>query len=435
MIDLNTKTITTLAGQVGVKGMDDGHPLDEATFSKPSGIWFVDDKDWFLITDNETDSLRLVHSEELIDLSGYCGDEPAFDNEEQAVITVTAVNPINHNLLPAIVLKTTDAIDTTTIDKENLRFTMNGNEVQAYTLEVVEDGQETQLIFKLGEDGKKGWTPGSSYKVKLCHQVLSDSGEPIEPVEIVVTTRPSNQQENIGITHSVNRSGVFYLPTGYDPEQDYPLALLLHGLGGKGHGMVSAFQTLADQMGVILLGPDGFAHDHPFNGGGSFYFNPNHINQEVEDFTFVVDCLEKLSSAFTIDESQVLVAGMSMGAPATLFFSGELDIFSHAAMLHGVRWNFDPNQENDVGNIPFFPWEQTPLGIYRPEFWYSTSVDDWVTNYDNIPIPGLTVEQDLAYIEGGDYNVTHKFDYPGGHTMSPQEKSDLFNWFLFGVAP
>jgi predicted peptidase len=226
------------------------------------------------------------------------------------------------------------------------------------------------------------------------------------------------------------RSGVFYLPKGYDASKKYPLAVVLHGLGGDGAGMVAELKSLADSKEIILLGPDGFSRANPFSSGNTYYFNPDHVAVDVVDYTFVILSLKKIEGAFPVNLSKVLVAGMSMGAPATLFFSGHEAGFTHAAMLHGVTWNYDPLKLNDVANVPFFPWEKVPLGTFRPLFWYSTSVDDWVTNYDKMSGFGLSVNDDLAYVENAGYSVTHKFDYPGGHWMTDQEKADLVNWFL-----
>jgi len=180
-----------------------------------------------------------------------------------------------------------------------------------------------------------------------------------------------------------------------------------------------------------------------------------------------MNCLNKILDAFNVDESQMLVAGVSMGAPATLFFSGRAGVFSHAAMLHGIRLNYDPANANDVENI-MGGFEETPLGADRPKFWYSTSKNDWVTNYlfadaviaaqYGITDPGtiawlknmlgFTLAHDESYIRNGDGEVAGysdvftKFDYglasdtpTESHKVYPDEKQHLFDWFLLGVTP
>lgn len=371
-----------------------------------------------------------------IDLDSFCGDEPDFPGEPNSPIEVTADDETGHDLLPEIVLTISGDVDLQTIDYDAIRVEVGGEELTEYllTAEDVENG--VRLVFKNGADGKRAWVLDAEYSFTLCRQIKTVEGLPIGAITVKVETRGPNQTEDIGLSHSGGtRSGVFYLPSGFDPEQEYPLALLIHGMGGNGAGMVGAFEALADSEGVILLGPDGFNRMDPIADDYSFYFNPNHVAVPPEDYTFVVDCLDRVMDAFNIDESKILVAGMSMGAPASLFFAGSVGIFTHGAMLHGVRWNSDPGDVNEVANLLWSDWEITPLGLHRPLFWYSSSTEDWVTNYEYIPIPGLSVDQDLAYIQDGGYEVTDKFDYPGGHYMGAQEKQDLFNWFLLGIEP
>ncbi len=224
-------------------------------------------------------------------------------------------------------------------------------------------------------------------------------------------------------------SGEFYLPKDYDPKQSYPLVVLLHGLGGNGAGMVNAFQYLADSEGLILFGPDGFRRPNPFGDGTTTYFNPNYVNNVPEDFTTVESGIDQIMATYGINPVQILVAGMSMGSPATLFVATHDSRFTHGAMLHGVRWNYDPNGENDYPNFLWFEWEITPIGNHHPLFWYSTSVNDWVTNYEGMPVPSF-MQDDVGYLKSGGLDVTSKLDYPGGHSMSDQEKRDLINWFL-----
>lgn len=57
---------------------------------------------------------------------------------------------------------------------------------------------------------------------------------------------------------------------------------------------------------------------------------------------------------------------------------------------------------------------------------------------------GFKLSADLNYVESayGGANVTHKFDYGANesdpyksHQIFPDEKEDLFNWFLYGILP
>ncbi len=392
--------------------------------------------------DLDSDEIGYLCDDDIANYFDYCGDEAVFADEDQVTIVATAVNGSNHKLLVPIELNVSGDIDLSTIVKEAV-WLKAGNDSADFTLDVDASGGSLSLVLEAGANGLRAWNPSTQYKIKLCHHIKTNDGIPIKPVEIVVQTRIPNQQENIGISHSNGtRSGVFYLPAGYNPNQTYPFMVLLHGLNGSGT-YITQFQSIADQRGVILLGPDGFTRSDPFGNGSIYYSNPNHINNVVEDYTFIMDCTNKMLDAFPVDTSKVLISGVSMGAPATLFVAGKSDIFTHAAMLHGIRLNYDPGKANDVGNLFVFlfyetEWEESPLGTNRPDFWMSTSTDDWVTNYSKVPIGNyqFTYDRDIAYVSsvhGG--NLTVKRCYPGGHVVYDPEKEELFDWFLDGLSP
>lgn len=428
-----TGGVSAIAGRPSIRGTFDA-PLLEAGFNNPNGLAFVPAFGRFIISDTGSHSIRSIGVGGIINYDDYCGDEPVFAGEEQAAVNVTVENSVGHNLLPPINVNIIGNIDASTVAQKAVHFKINDVDA-VYSLEIVKNSSDTRLTFKNGVNGVKAWAPSATYKVKLCHQIKTNDGKPIKPIEVTITTHAPNQQENIGIYHSNNtRSGVFYLPKNYNPALEYPLAVLLHGLGGNGSGMVSEFQSLSDAKNIILLGPDGFSRKNPFGSNNIYYFNPNYKNTKPEDYTFIMSTLNKMLEAFPVDDNQILVAGMSMGAPATLFMGTHATNFTHAAMLHGVRWNYDEGNKNDVPNVLWYPWELTPIGAHKPPFWYSTSTDDWVTNYDSIPFP-MTVESDLNYLLDAGLDVTHKFCYTGGHTMGVTEKQEMINWFLYEADP
>lgn len=358
-----------------------------------------------------------------VDLSGYCGDEAEFADEVQQELNVTVDQADGHLLLTPIKLDMNTGLDAATIDSDGMRVTLDGETVDFTAASESSDGG-TVIAIRYGATGELGWQPSKTYQIKLCHQIRTVDEKPIKPIQLFINTREPDVSEDIGIYHSnATRSGVFYLPKEFDSAKEYPLALLLHGLGASGASMVSEFHQLADDYDIILLAPDGFLRKNPFANGATYYFNPEEGTSE--DYEFVNSCIQKIAAAFQIDYDYVLSAGFSMGAPASLYFSTHEDMFTHGAMLHGVVWNYDGN------------WEMVSIGDNRPKFWYSTSVADWVTNYDLIPLPVNAETWDIPYLESAipPLELTKKINYPGGHSLSSDEKEDLINWFLLGHAP
>lgn len=66
-------------------------------------------------------------------------------------------------------------------------------------------------------------------------------------------------------------AGLVFVPASYRPDHPAPLALLLHGAGGRGADMVMLFRRQAEARGVILVAPDSIEESwdvvHSFEAG------------------------------------------------------------------------------------------------------------------------------------------------------------------------
>lgn len=51
------------------------------------------------------------------------------------------------------------------------------------------------------------------------------------------------------------QAALLYVPAGYQPTQPAPLAVILHGAGGKAEQGLALLQGLADELGLLLLAP------------------------------------------------------------------------------------------------------------------------------------------------------------------------------------
>ena len=65
---------------------------------------------------------------------------------------------------------------------------------------------------------------------------------------------------NFSITYQL------YLPKGYTSKRHYPLIILLHGAGRTGKSVVERWKDLADEVGLILVGPNAY-NKHWMDGG------------------------------------------------------------------------------------------------------------------------------------------------------------------------
>ncbi|MFP6584435.1 MAG: prolyl oligopeptidase family serine peptidase [Candidatus Hydrogenedentota bacterium] len=108
-----------------------------------------------------------------------------------------------------------------------------------------------------------------------------------------------------------------FIPADYDPKEKYPLALCLHGAGGRGKDNMSrgteAFNVLSSpevqrEYPSILVTPQ-----CPENANWS----SRPTDSTVRYIDFVLEVLDNLEKEFSIDHSRLYVTGQSMGGYGT----------------------------------------------------------------------------------------------------------------------
>jgi phospholipase/carboxylesterase len=113
-------------------------------------------------------------------------------------------------------------------------------------------------------------------------------------------------------------SATLYVPESYSPEKPAPLALLLHGAGGKGDDMLRRFRAEADARGIILLAPDSAARTWDI----AMSFDRQGARAETPEFGADVaridDALAQVFSHYAINASRVAIIGFSDGAAYSL---------------------------------------------------------------------------------------------------------------------
>ena len=152
----------------------------------------------------------------------------------------------------------------------------------------------------------------------------------------------------------VDRNFLVRLPKGYDPQQHYPVVLLLHGMNQDPDDMerLTQFDQLADKDGVIvvypaalhgrwnvgvrpqehrqsMMGPGGGHHrGYGYPGGGGGYpgggggyprggQRPNPDDQRpsnnADDVAFFNQMLDQIGTKFSVDSTRVYALGLSEG--------------------------------------------------------------------------------------------------------------------------
>ena len=122
-----------------------------------------------------------------------------------------------------------------------------------------------------------------------------------------------------------------YVPTTYDGSKEFPLIVLLHGLGSSANQIIRyrGFTDLAEQNGYIVFAPMGY-NNHGWYGSlgtGVSKIGANLFKGEGEDpenlgelsEKDVMNVLEMARKEFKIDSNRIFLMGHSMGGGGTLY--------------------------------------------------------------------------------------------------------------------
>ena len=129
-----------------------------------------------------------------------------------------------------------------------------------------------------------------------------------------------------GIQHVDNERATkggysLYVPEYYDPAEQYPVVIALHGGAGHGRGFLWTWLKEARSRGFILISPS--AKGDTWSLMGTDFDSEN-----------LEAILETVRSRWSIDESRLLMTGMSDGATFT-YVSGlrSTSPFTHLAPI------------------------------------------------------------------------------------------------------
>lgn len=130
-------------------------------------------------------------------------------------------------------------------------------------------------------------------------------------------------EKNELMSEGKKRSYYLFVPKSVNKENPAPLLVLLHGSGRNGRILIEHWQKLAEQEGIILVGPDALKSVH--------WALPQDGPQ------FIYELVEELKSKHFIDSRRVYLFGHSSGAIAALLLSLlESEYFTATAVSAGI---------------------------------------------------------------------------------------------------
>lgn len=187
--------------------------------------------------------------------------------------------------------------------------------------------------------------------------------------------------------------GFLHVPAGYDADQPTPLVLSLHGAGGNARQGLALLQSLADEMGFLLLAPSAHQQTWDVIRGG---YGP--------DVLLIDQALEQTFSRYNVDPKHVAIGGFSDGASYALSL-GTINgtLFSHV--------------------IAFSPGFMAPTGQEgAPRFFISHGTEDQV-----LPIDRCS-RRIVPQLQAAGYEVRY-LEFAGGHTVPADIAHEAVDWF------
>ena len=188
------------------------------------------------------------------------------------------------------------------------------------------------------------------------------------------------------------RDGILVVPRSYSPDRPAPLALMLHGAGGRADRLAARLSR-ADSFGIVLLVPD--------SRGSTWDVIRGPFGPDVE---FVNRAFEQTFDRCAVNEKKIAIGGFSDGASYAL----SLGLDNGSLFTHVIAFS------------PGFTVNRRPLG--RPRIFISHGKAD-----DILPID-LTRRRLVPWLEDAGYAVTYK-EFDGPHTVPEDIARDAFTWF------
>jgi len=191
-----------------------------------------------------------------------------------------------------------------------------------------------------------------------------------------------------------DRDGLLRIPAKYRPGTPAPLAVLLHGAGGRARRIVSLL-GVADSLGVIVLAPE--------SRGGSTW---DAIRGDFrEDVAFINKALEKTFDTVATDPARLTIAGFSDGASYALSLG----------LINGGLF------KRIAAFSPGFIVDGTPGG--KPRVFVSHGTGDTI-----LPIEQCS-RAIVARLKARSYDVTFR-EFPGGHEIPAAVQAEGLGWVV-----
>ena len=150
------------------------------------------------------------------------------------------------------------------------------------------------------------------------------------------------------------RTYLVHIPAEYDPREELPLVVVIHGAFDTAGGMekFSGFSDLADRERFIVMYPNGMGILGFFQHWNAGHCCGKAAADNVDDVGFVADAIEDIRARLKIDPERIYMVGFSNGGMLAYRFAAERgDILAAVAPL-AASIGGRPSEEEPEWRIP-----------------------------------------------------------------------------------
>jgi len=216
-----------------------------------------------------------------------------------------------------------------------------------------------------------------------------------------------------------------HLPAGWDGASPLPLVIYFHGWQASADGVISneGLMRAADELGVLLVAPDGAAKTWSFPGSPA---------RHRDETAFVARVLDDVEARYPVQPDRTVATGFSMGGSMAWFVACDLgDRFAGFVPVAGAYW--DPIPTDCAAPVPnliqihgttdtVVPMAGRPIReIYRQSD-VGASLKTWRDRAGCEPVPAPLEMGELVCERwrGCGDRLLELCTHPGGHMIKPE---------------
>lgn len=166
------------------------------------------------------------------------------------------------------------------------------------------------------------------------------------------------------VAEGEEQPAVVYVPDGYDPDEDWPLVVFLHGMGERGSdgwrqtevGIGKAIRWNPDRFPCLVVMPQ---------CSRTTVWSAQDNERGASAWSHIDAAIDYVTERYTVDEDRVALTGLSMGGYGAFAYGAEhIDRFSALMPICGGG---DPGNADALAKAPMWIFHGGADPVVNPE--------------------------------------------------------------------